>query len=204
MTLSGALGLSESSERTLGRGLQALLVGLLIYGLVTVRLSIAAAAAVGVVVTFLPALLRREYNYRMDAGLVLWITLSLLLHTVGFLGFYDRYQWYDEITHTLSATVVAGFGYAAFRALELHSEEIDVPPAFRTVFVVVFVLAAGIFWEVLEFALGGLVTVYGIDDIVTDLLFNGVGAILVALWGTDYVTGLVGFLRVRLRDADDG
>lgn len=89
MTLSGALGLSESSERTLGRGLQALLVGLLIYGLVTVRLSIAAAAAVGVVVAFLPALLRQEYDYRMDTGLVLWITLSLLLHIVGFLGYYD-------------------------------------------------------------------------------------------------------------------
>lgn len=66
-----------------------------------------------------------------------------------------------------------------------------------------FVLAAGIFWEVLEFALGGLVTVYGIDDIVTDLLFNGVGAILVALWGTGRVDGLIDFFRIRLRDADN-
>ncbi|MDS0300045.1 hypothetical protein NDI76_14965 [Halogeometricum sp. S1BR25-6] len=204
MTLGGALGLSESHERALVRVLQAVLVGLFGYGLATVRAPLVASGAVGLAVTFLPALLRREYGYRMDAGLVVWITLSMLLHVVGFLGFYDRYQWYDEITHTLSATVVAGLGYAAFRALELHSDDIEVPSEFRAVFIVVFVLAAGVFWEVLEFALGGLVTVYGIDDIVTDMVFNGVGAILVALWGTGHVDGLVGFFGNRLRDGDDG
>ena len=90
-------------------------------------------------------------------------------------------------------------GYAAFRALELHSENIDIPSEFRTIFIIVFVLAAGILWEVLEFALGGLITVYGIDDIVTDLIFNAVGAVIVAIWGTDYVTKLVGFFGERFR-----
>ena len=52
---------------------------------------------------------------------------------------------------------------------------------FRSVFVVVFVLATGIFWEVLEFAAGDLITVYGIDDIVTDMIFNAVGATIVAI-----------------------
>lgn len=204
MTLGGALRLAESHERALVRVLQAVLVGLFGYGLATARAPIIASGVVGLAVTFLPALLRHEYGYRMDAGLVVWVTLSMLLHVVGFLGFYDRYQWYDEITHTLSATVVAGLGYAAFRALELHSEDIEVPSEFRAVFIVVFVLAAGVFWEVLEFALGGLVTVYGIDDIVTDLVFNGVGAVLVALYGTGRVDGLVGFFGNRLRDGDDG
>ncbi|WP_224338138.1 hypothetical protein [Haloprofundus halobius] len=203
MTLGDALGLSNFHERVLVWVLQIALAGLLVYGLAVAQMAIVAATVIGLAVTFLPALLRREYGYRMDAGLVLWISLAMILHVVGFLGFYDQYHWYDEITHTISATVTAGLGYAAFRALELHSKNIDVPSEFRAVFIVVFVLAAGMFWEVLEFVFSGLVTVYGIDDIVTDIVFNAVGAIIVAIWGTGYVDGVIGFFRERLRSKSE-
>lgn len=199
MTIGNALGLSDSQERLIARGLQLVLLGLLIFGVVTARGEMVVMVGIAFGVTLLPALLRREYGYSMDTGLVLWITVAMILHIVGSLGLYEQYQWYDEVTHTVSATLIAGVGYASFRALELHSDSIDVPSAFRAVFIVVFVLAAGILWEVLEFALGGLVTVYGIDDIVTDLIFNAVGAGIVAVWGTGYVSNLVGFFRKRLQ-----
>jgi hypothetical protein len=194
MTVGDRLGLSESTERLVARGLQLVLAGLVGYGIRIGRAGIAVTAALTLSVTLLPALLRREYGYSMDAGLVLWLTVAMVLHTAGYLGLYEQYQWYDEITHVVSGTIIAGVGYACFRALELHSAAIDGPSAFRSVFVVVFVLAAGMVWEVFEFAFGGLVTVYGIDDIVTDMIANAVGGILVAAWGTDYVGGLVGFL----------
>lgn len=199
MTIGESLDLTDSREERLARGLQLVLVGVIGYGAATGQVGMVVAASIALGVTLLPALLRREYGYSMDAGLVLWITIAMLLHTVGSLGFYRQYQWYDEITHTFSATLIAGLGYASFRALELHSRELDVPSEFRAVFVVVFVIAAGVLWEVLEFGLGGLVPVYGVDDIVTDFVFNTVGAVVVALWGTRYVDGLVGFLRARLR-----
>jgi hypothetical protein len=199
MTIGDSLGLSDSQERLIARTLQLVLVGLIVFGVVTVRVELVITVGIGLSVTLLPALLRREYGYSMDAGLVLWITVAMILHIVGSLVLYAQYQWYDEITHTASATLIAGVGYAAFRALELHSDAIDVPSEFRTIFIIVFVLAAGILWEVLEFALGGLVTVYGIDDIVTDLIFNAVGAIVVAIWGTGYVHGFIGFFSDRLR-----
>lgn len=213
MTLGDWLGLSDSGERTLTRTLQAVLVLLVGYGLVTLQWGMALNGVFALAVTAVPALLRREYGYAMDPGLVLWITVAVLLNAVGLLGLYSRYQWYDEITHAISATIVAGIGYAAFRALEEHSDEIDVPAAFRSAFVVVFVLAAAVVWELLEFAsellaerVGGLapLTVYGIDDIVTDMVFNVVGAVVVALWGTGYVDGLVAFFRRRLRSGEDG
>lgn len=198
MTLGDTLGLSDAHERLITRGLQLVLGGVLVAGVVTTQVAMAVTGSIALGVTLLPALLRREYGYSMDAGLVLWITVAMLLHTVGSLGLYEQYQWYDEITHTASATIIAGIGYASFRALELHSEVIDVPSQFRAVFIVVFVLATGVFWEVLEYALGGFVTVYGIDDIVTDFVFNAVGAALVAIWGTGYVRNLVGFFYDRL------
>ena len=199
MTIGDTLGLSDSQERLIARSLQFVLLGLLVFGVVTIRVEMVVTVGIALGITLLPALLRREYGYSMDAGLVLWITIAMILHIAGALGLYEQYQWYDEVTHTFSATLIAGVGYASFRALELHYDDIDVPSEFRAVFIVVFVLAAGILWEVLEYALGGLVTVYGIDDIVTDLIFNAVGAILVAVGGTGYISNLVEFFRNRLQ-----
>ncbi|SFR61141.1 hypothetical protein [Halogeometricum limi] len=201
MTGTDSLVVPDSRERLLARVLQLALVGLMLFGVVTMRVGIVVMGGIALGVTLLPALVRREYGYSMDARLVLWITVAMTLHTVGSLGLYQQYQWYDEITHTVSATLVAGLGYAAFRALELHSDSIDVPSTFRAVFIVVFVLAAGMLWEVLEFALGDLITVYGIDDIVTDFVFNAVGAVIVAVGGTGYVGTLVEFFRERLRSS---
>lgn len=200
MTVGDALGLTDTQERRIVRGLQLGLVMLFGYGVVTFQFGISGTAGLALGITLLPAWLRLEYGYSMDAGLVLWITTAVILHTVGSLWLYEAYQWYDEIAHTVSASVIAGLGYAAFRAFELHSDEMNVPSTFRSVFIVVFVLAIGVIWEVLEFALGGVVvTVYGIDDIVTDFVFNAVGAVIVAIWGTGYVSKLIGFFRRRLR-----
>ncbi len=203
MTFGDSVGLSDDQERYSVRILQGALIGLIAYGAVTARFSISVTAAIALGVTVLPALLRREYGYSMDAGLVLWITAAVFLHSLGSIGIYAQYPWYDEITHTVSSIVVAGIGYASFRAFELHSDDIDVPPAFRSVFIVVFVLAVGVLWEVFEYALGDLVPVYGVDDIVTDFVFNGIGGLVVAIWGTGHVGGLIGFFRERLRSNAD-
>ncbi|QLG62594.1 hypothetical protein [Halorarum salinum] len=208
MTLGDVLGFSDPQERVFGRILQLVLLGILLYGLATLQFGMAANGGLALAVTLLPALLRREYGYSMDAGLVLWITVAVFLHSVGSLGPYTWFPWYDSVTHTISATVIAGTGYAALRAFERHSDDIDVPSKFRAVFIVVFVLAAGVVWEILEFASGGLasitgtqapLTVMGIDDIVSDMIFNTAGAVIVAAWGTCYVGGFVAFLGRRLR-----
>lgn len=212
MTLADAAGLSEVGERRLVRGLQAVLGGLVCYGLITLRAGVAVNAGLALGVTVLPALLRREYGYAMDAGLVLLITVAVFLHVVGALGPYRWFAWYDEVTHTVSAVLVGGVGYAVLRAFERHSEAVSVPPAFRGLFIVVFVLATGVLWEVLEFGIGmaarglGLgapLVVYGIDDIVTDLVFNAVGALVVAVLGGRYFGDFVPFVRRWLRSADD-
>lgn len=211
MTLGDAFGLSDERERWLTRVLQAGLVGITIYGLATLRVGMAVTAGAALGVTFLPAVLRREYGYAMDAGLVLLITLSVAIHVLGSLGPYQWFSWYDEVAHTVSAVLVAGIGYGVLRAFERHSREIDVVGSFRSVFVVVFVLAFGVIWEVLEFGAGELsrllgvespLVVYGIDDIVTDLLFNAVGGVIVALWGGGYFDDFVPLVTRWLDDRD--
>lgn len=100
------------------------------------------------------------------------------------------------MTHTLSATIVAGAGYASARALAEYDDSLEIPSEFMFVILLVFVLAFGVLWEILEFASGGVASIvggeavlaqYGARDIVLDLLFNAVGAMVVALMGTDYL-----------------
>jgi phosphoglycerol transferase MdoB-like AlkP superfamily enzyme len=197
---------SEGRQHLLTRLLQLVLVGIVAVGLATLRLGMAANGAFGLAITLVPAAVRREYNYAMSPVLVLWITAAVSLHSVGSLGPYSWFPWYDSVTHTVSATVVAGLGYATFRGFERHSEELHVPPRFRPGFVVVFVLAVSVVWELVEFGAGlapallGIdapLVVYGVDDIVSDVMFNTVGGLLVAAGGSRYIAPLAGFFRRR-------
>jgi hypothetical protein len=199
MTLRDRLGLSEARHRLVVRALQALLVGVIAFGVARASWGVVVNAILALAVTFVPALLRREYNYSMDLGLVLWLTAAVVLHTLGTLGLYDWVWWFDHLAHTVSASVVAGMGYSLFRAFELYSDEIEVPEEFHALFIVIFVLAAGVFWEVIEFGFGDLITVYGVGDIVGDMVFNTLGAVIVAVLGTGALDGLVGFFGRRLR-----
>lgn len=198
---------ADRVQRLVARAMQTVLFVLFAYTLATVRLGLALGVGFGLFVTLLPALVRREYGYSMDPLLVLWITLSIFIHTVGSLGPYDWFGWYDSVAHTVSAVLIAGIGYVTLRTFEEHSAEIDVPGEFRAVFIVVFVLAAGVFWELLEFASGMLATalgadeplaVKGVSDIVNDLVFNTLGAVLLAAFGTGYLDRPIAYARTLL------
>ncbi|WP_265112132.1 hypothetical protein [Halosolutus halophilus] len=191
------------------QGLLAIVVG---YALVTVDPGLVVNAAIPLAVTFLPTLVRREFAHEMGAGLALWIAAAAFLHAAGALGPYELFGWYDSITHTVSATLVAGVGYAIVDALDRSAESVDVPGEFRFVFILVFVLAFGVLWEIGEFASGGLASAvggepvlaqYGTSDIVFDLLYNTVGALLVALWGTGYFDGVARLVSRRYGRTSD-
>lgn len=199
MTLENTLSRWDVQKRSVAAILQLVLAGILVFGLVTMRLGTAVTAGLALGITLLPALLERQYDYTLNPGLLLWLTLAVSIHTAGSIGLYERFQAFDHVAHTVSAMVIAGLGYASFRALELHSDDIAVPSKFRPLFILVFVLAMGVFWEVIEFSLGDLIKVYGVNDIVGDMIFNTLGAVIVAIWGTEYVGGLVYFFRQRLR-----
>jgi membrane protein DedA with SNARE-associated domain len=113
------------------------------------------------------------------------------------------------MTHALSSSVVAGVGYSTVRALDEHSEAIDLPSRFVFVFILLFVLAYGVFWEILEFALAEIaallgtdtvLTQYGLTDSLLDLVFNTIGAIVVAIWGTAHLSDITEFIENRLEE----
>ena len=214
MRLRDWIGLSELRQRQLSRVMQLALVGFVFVGIYEGTLGIVVNASIGLAVTYLPAILERDYHLPMDPALTLWITAAVFLHSLGATGLpgaptnlYRSVPWWDHLTHTLSSSIVAAVGYATARAIELHSDGVSLPDRFMFVFILLFVLAFGVFWEVIEYgvsvlaALSGTRSVlvqYGLEDTMLDLLFDTLGGVVVAVWGTAHLTDLVGTLSERL------
>ncbi|WP_259517229.1 hypothetical protein [Halanaeroarchaeum sp. HSR-CO] len=198
---------SRNNQRRLTRGMQAVLLSLVIYGVVAGQPKAISNGGIGLAITFIPAILERNYEFPLDPWLGLWITTAVFLHTLGSAGLYGRLFWWDNLTHAMSATVVAGAGYTVARAVDLHSDDIFVPRRFFFVYIFVVVLSFGVIWELFEFALDLIalstgVTMplaqHGLDDTVRDLMFNSVGALVVAVFGQAHLSGVAETLRDRL------
>lgn len=197
----------SNRHRTVNRAMQMILAGIVALSLWSVNTKLLVNSAVPFAVSFLPGILRREYGYPLNTGLAVWVTLAATLHAVGAMGPYQTLAWYDNVTHTLSATLVAGVGYAIARGVELHTDHVTFSNRFRAVFVVLFVLAVGVAWEIFEFASTGaasslgarpILQQYSVANTVADLVFNTVGAILVATLATAYLEGMAHSLVGRL------
>jgi hypothetical protein len=177
------------------------LVGFVFVGIDRGSPGVVINCLVALAVTQIPPLLERDYDVTMDPALVLWITTAVFLHGLGTLGPYRGIWWWDHMTHGLSSSLVAAAGYAFARAVDEHIADVHFPPAFTFCFILMVVLAFGVFWEVIEFALsvvagtfgtGSVLVQYGLGDTMLDLVFDTVGGILVATWGTAYLTDVVG------------
>jgi hypothetical protein len=224
--LRDAIGLSERAQRRLTWAMEIGLLCILVIGIWFGRTGVLVNAGLALLVTQLPPLLERDYGISLDVGLTLWITLAVFLHAVGTVPLpagivdlvgsvpadataatlYTSGSWWDHLTHSLSATVVAGVGYTVVRALDEHSDAVSFPPKFVFVYILLFVVAAGVLWEVVEFLVGevarlaateGILVQYGVEDTMLDLVFNLIGGVIVSLWGGAYLTGLVEALAPR-------
>ena len=198
---------SLASQGRLTGAMQVLLVAIVIYGYLAGEQKAISNGIIALLVTLVPATLERRYDLPLDPWLALWITTAVFLHTVGSAGFYARVEWWDHMTHALSASLVAAVGYTTLRAVDLHSDGIRIPSRFAFVFIVLIVLAFGVLWELFEFGLDIVATEtgidmplaqHGLDDTVLDLMYNTAGAVLVGLFGQAHLTGVAELVRDRL------
>ena len=191
-------------ERFLARLLQGGLVAILAVGVLLGSVSVVVNAVLALLVTFLPAVLRRDAGIHLDPGLALFLTGAVFLHAIGMVGLYDRVWWWDHLTHTLSAMIVAGVAYTVVRAVDEHTDRFHVPQSRLPVYLLVFTLAMGVLWEGLELGARYLTDWLGVEviwvhygpyDTELDLLFNALGAVVVALFGTERLQSTVQSVR---------
>jgi uncharacterized membrane protein YjdF len=190
---------SVPNQRRLTRGIQLLLLALVVYGLVAGEPKAITNGTISLLITFVPALMERNYRLPLDPWLGLWITLTVFLHTMGSAVLYARLGWWDHLTHAMSASLIAGVGYTFARAIDIHSERIYLPRQFYFAYVLVVVLSFGVIWELFEFGLDfaadatGItmpLAQHGLDDTVRDLMFNSLGALAVAAFGQVHLSGI--------------
>lgn len=202
---------SVRNQRRLTGMMQLVLVVLIAYGLLTVEPKTIMNGSIALVITFLPALFERNYKLPLDPWLSLWITSAVFLHTLGSAGLYGQIFWWDNLTHAMSASIIAAIGYTTARAIDLHSDDIYIPHEFAFVYILVVVLSFGVVWELFEYALDviametGLtmpLAQHGLTDTVRDLVFNAIGALLVAVFGQVHLSGLAETIRHHLFTPD--
>jgi hypothetical protein len=216
MRIRDLLRISERRQRQATRGMQTFLALMLAAGVVLGNVGVIVNATIGLLVTFLPGILERDVDLPMDAGLTLWISAAVFLHALGTITLpgigkpYVNVWWWDHVTHALSASLVAGVGYSTTRAVDIHSDSVSLPPRFHFVFILLFVLAFGVLWEVIEFMIGlaasytgtpGILTQYGLEDSMLDLVFDTVGAVIVAVYGSNQLSEVVDALTLRLDES---
>ncbi|WP_277556146.1 hypothetical protein [Halobaculum limi] len=178
-------------------GAFALQAGIIAGGVVALKRRDASAAvnavfslSVAVVPFLLPAVTGDGVAQSLASSptLPLWLAFAGFVHVVGMLGWYDTVWWWDHLTHTVSAALLASLVYSAVVVVFGGGGASAMSSSALAVVTVAFVFAAGVFWEVIELAardisdwldIDPFLVHYGWRDTAYDLVFDLVGALLV-------------------------
>lgn len=158
-----------------------------------------------IVLTLVPAFLRREYRIYIPPEFQLiaaaFVFLSLFLGSAT--DFYYKLWWWDIVLHTSSGFLLGIVGYLALFVLN-GSDKLPkgIRPIFVCTFGVMFAVSLGVVWEIIEFAIDEFFPSVnmqsretGVVDTMEDLIVDLIGAIIVAVGGWIYYkTGRHSFL----------
>lgn len=132
-------------------------------------------------------------------ALPLWLGVAGFLHAFGMLGAYDQVWWWDHLTHTVSASLLAALVYAGLIVAAAHSSGAWIPDGGVWAVTLALVFVVGVLWELIELGarllaeyleLEPMLVHYGRYDTVLDLGFDLVGALLVVTFDIRVFVGL--------------
>ena len=183
--------------------LQLAILGVLASALWEGRWLLAFTAAVVFALTFLPAAIERSLAVRLPVEFTL--LNALFLYAAFGLGevrqFYHRFWWWDLLLHSVSAFLIGLVGFLLVYVF-LRTRRMQAAPFYLALVSFGFAVTLGTLWEVFEYlldwGLGFNMQKSGLDDTMTDLMVNAVGALLAAWLGYHYVKGGDSHLADRL------
>jgi len=150
----------------------------------------AIAGFISFFLTFLPAIVKREFGVSIGVELEALIMIALLLHLVGgALEFYTKYNW-DFLTHLVSSVLIAAMGLASIYTIDRYDNSINLTPISLAFLTIIFTIAAGALWEIGEFASDiffGTSEQYNYFDTMHDLIIDALGGVCIAIFAPRYV-----------------
>lgn len=175
--------------------LQVALGATLVEGVRRRNVAVAVNALVALCVALLPVFVEvapqfvLARNVAFGPELPLWLAAAGFLHSLGMLGLYESTWWWDHLTHTVSAALVAALIYAGL-VVTRPTTGAGLSPGGIAAATVLFTFAVGVSWELLElvarevgerYDVEPVLVHYGWRDTAFDLGFDLVGALLVVL-----------------------
>lgn len=142
-------------------------------------------------VCLVPFLLRRTGIMTLPLTFVMVLETALFLHGYGVLsGSYDRYVWYDFMTHVISSMAVCLCVFYALIAVSQNDKRTRMGKDGVLLFTMLIMTAFGIYWETAEFVLDmltGLHMQYGPFDTIADMVSNVIGAAIIGVYARHFI-----------------
>ena len=138
------------------------------------------------IVSFVPTILKRNYQITLPLVLEILITIALILHVGGgLLGAYGI-TYYDTLTHFVSSFLVAFLAFVVIYILDEYWDGLMMDK-YAMAFVVVFTtIAMGVIWEFNEWITDiffGTHEQWGYNDTIKDLFIDMIAGLLMAFIG---------------------
>ena len=151
-------------------------------------------------VLYWPDIIKKWTRYAVSEAMLAmyygFVFAGLLLGTN--LDFYDLFTYYDFFLHFFSGIILGILGFAILDNAQRHKSQ-KMGAGVTAIFAFAFSMASGKIWEIYEFGLDTILgtntqrwaDAYGVPFIgqaalhntMWDMIFNMLGAILIALWG---------------------
>ena len=177
-------------------GVQVILIGTMLWSLVQENWLSLFLASASLVLSFLPAIVRRSTRVylpiEIDLVTIVFVFASVYLGELR--SYYIRFWWWDLVLHTTAGFVMGLFGFILVYVLNReHRAELTMSPFFIGLFSFAFAMTFGVLWEIFEFGMDSLFGMNmqksGLPDTMGDLIVNTIGAAVVSTLGYFYVRG---------------
>ena len=180
------------------------LVVAIFFALIGEQWMTAFIATIGIVLTFLPAMIERNYRVylpgEMEIVMIVFVYASIYLGNIR--EYYTKFPWWDIMLHSISGMML---GCAGFLVMYVLNTEKRVPlrlqPKFMVLFSFAFAVSMGTLWEIFEFfvdsSLGGNMQHASLKDTMWDLVSDTFGALITSFVGYFYIIKKKVFLLER-------
>ena len=143
-----------------------------------------------IIVSFIPTILKRNYQITLPLALDILITIALLLHVGGgLLGAYGIPN-YDTLTHFISSFLVAFLAFIIIYILHVYWDGLIMDKYAMALVVIFATIAMGVVWEFNEWItdlIFGTTEQWGYSDTIKDLFIDTLAGIVMAIIGVSMI-----------------
>ncbi len=176
---------------TLSYSLKICIIALIIISVWKQQMVWIFGSTLGLFVSLIPTILKRNYQITLPLVLDILITTSLLLHIGGgLLNAYRDIPHYDSLTHFVSSFIIAFLAFVIIYILHVYWDGL-IMDKYAMAFLVVFcTIAMGVIWEFNEWVTDLIFQTseqWGYNDTIKDLSIDTLAGAIMAILGVSMI-----------------